>query len=124
CFFAGAAAGDAFDVQGVFDVFGRAEGGKEVVLLEDEADGAFAHRGKLFDVTGVDALAVDDDVSAGGGEDAAEDGEERGLARTAGAFQGDDLAAGKAHGDALENVDDSAPFAKVFGDVDGFEDGH
>jgi hypothetical protein len=76
-----AAALPALDVQRVFDVLERGQGGEEVVLLEHEADGPPAHVAELVGPRGVHALARDRDLAGSRREDAAHDGEERGLAR-------------------------------------------
>ena len=72
---------EALDVQRVLDVLERRERGEEVELLEDEADRLLADRRQPCRPGGVDLLAVDDDPPGARREDAAEDREQRRLAR-------------------------------------------
>ena len=74
------------------DVFDDIEGGDEVVELVDEADLPAAEDGQFFTALGVDVLAVQIDVAAGGDVHTADDVQEGGFAAAGGADDGDEFA--------------------------------
>src|SRR5262249_46090093 len=79
------------EVQGVLDVLGRGQGGKEVELLEDESDRFAADGPELPGMTMVDFAPLDQHAAPAGPEQAAQDAEQGRLARSRRAFQGHDI---------------------------------
>jgi DNA-binding NarL/FixJ family response regulator len=89
----GFAALHALHVERVLDVFDRRERREEVELLEDEADGLLPDVREAARAARVDDLAVHGDAAFGRREDAAEDREERRLARAGRPLERHDLPA-------------------------------
>ncbi len=86
--------GDATSEEGKGDVFDRAELGKKVVELPDEAEGAVAEAGGLLGAEAGYVGAVDPDLPGGGCVQAGEQMQEGALAGAALTDDGDGLAAG------------------------------
>ena len=96
--------GPSGDVADDLDVLLGGEGGEQVVLLEDEADGALAEIVALGVGHVGEVASIDGDAAGGGRGEAAEDVEEGRLAGAGGADDGEELAAGDIHGDAVERI--------------------
>src|SRR5205823_2447794 len=73
---------------------------------------------------GVDRFSADFESPRGWRQDAAEDGEERGLAGTAGSLEDDDFARLDGQGDAVEDIDALPSLLKRLGDDFGDEAVH
>ena len=99
------------------DVLLGGQRGDQVEELEDEADLLAAEVGELVLREVRDVDAVDDDASVGGRVDAAEEVEERGLARAARSDDRHELAARDAEIDVVEGGDVDLAHLVVLADV-------
>src|SRR3989449_9743488 len=101
----------------VFDVLHGGQRREEIELLENEPDALAADRGQERGPGGIDAHAVDGQLSAGRGEDAAEDGEERGLAGAGRSFERNHFAGMQVERHAAEHVDLLSPLLERLDDL-------
>ena len=108
--------------QGHLHVVESARAGYQVEGLEDEPDLAVADRGQLVVVQRRDVDSVEDVAPAAGNVKAADQVHERGLARSRGAHDGDELALLDPQADAFEGGHFERPHLVDLGDV--LEDDH
>ena len=100
-------------------VVGGVEERQQVVELEDEADLLQPQPAQIAPQPAavVDQLAVQAHASARRIEDAADDVEQRGLARAGRAAQGDHLAGAHVERDVAQGIDAGLPLAEMLGDA-------
>ena len=112
--FFGRALGFGADGEAEGDVVGHGHVAEQGVVLEDEADFAFAH------VFGGNVLAVEQNPAAVGVFEAGDDAQQGGFATAGGAEQGGEAAGGGGEGDVVQGVERAEVFADVFdGDAHG-----
>ncbi len=114
----------ALDVERVLDVLARGERREEVELLEDEADRAPPDGRQTLGPPRVDALAVHHHLAAGRRQDAAQDRQQRGLARAGRPLERHHLAAPDLEADAAQDGHGLAALAELLGDVVSADGGH
>jgi hypothetical protein len=116
-FFFGEASGAALDQEGDGGVLDAVEGGDEIELLEDEADGVGAKAGDGGLGHFAEVVAEDFELSIVGGEGAGDDADEGGFAATGGTDEHGDIATADVEVDAFEDEEFGAAIAKAAGDA-------
>ena len=109
--------GEAADAQRHRDVVERGELGQQMVELVDEAEMAVAPLALLGRVEGREVAAAEIDAARGRRLEAAEQMQQRALARARRADDGERLAAPDLEVDALQHVDVDARRAAAFGEA-------
>ena len=95
-----------------------------MMLLKDEADALAAKVGEAGVVEGERVLAIERHLATRGSVECAENVEQRTLAGTAGAEDGDDFAGGQREGNFAQDDQRIGPRGELFGDVLDDEVGH
>ena len=94
----------AIGEDGHHHVFQRREGGDEVVILEDEADGVAAEPGKGCVVQGAGFVAFDEEAALGRAIQQADDVEQGAFAGAGRADEGDEFAAFQSEVDLMQHL--------------------
>ncbi len=113
----GLAGRDAVELERQGDILHRAEPGQQVVVLEDVPDGLAAQPRLAVARQRGQRTAADVDLAAGRVLEAAGDGQQRALARAAGAHDGHQRPGVDREIDTLEGVHLCRPFSVDLGDV-------
>jgi hypothetical protein len=113
--------GFAVEAQHEFDVFSGSEKGDQVVRLEGEANLFAAQPDAMLIVHPRQVLPIDQHLSAARGKQRREDGQHRGLARSARSDQRDELPGFHLKGNMVYGVDGCSIQGKCFDKVFDFE---
>jgi hypothetical protein len=109
---AGRGGAGAVELEGHGDVLERGQAGEQVVVLEDEADGATAQRRRLVAREAAERRALHEDLALGGRLQAPGDRQQAALARAARAHHRHELAGADHEVDVAEGVDLRAALAE------------